>query len=255
MRSSILVLLVSVISSIFTHAQTAKPKLALDEFFNSVSFNSVKVSPDGNSVVIGTEKADWEQQIFRKELWLYRTATASLTQLTQSGHDSSPQWSSDGQWIAFLSERKVANAKDEDAEEGKEGADKDKDAQLYLISPNGGEAIAITSGEDEVHAFAWSGDSKAIVFATRQPWTKQQNDDHKKDWKDVIRYRGDERGDVIFRSISRKPWHVTPRLAPKRRSQTLKRIRTPRPAQSLLHAHRCASIKSASRATATGWPS
>ena len=42
-------------------------------------------------------------------------------------------------------------------------------------------------------------DSKAIYFATRQPWTKQQNDDHKKDWKDVIRYRGDERGDVIFR--------------------------------------------------------
>jgi dipeptidyl aminopeptidase/acylaminoacyl peptidase len=200
MRSSILVLLVSVISaSIFTHAQTAKPKLTLDEFFNSVSFNAVKVSPDGNSVVIGTEKADWEQQIFRKELWLYRTATGSLTQLTQSGHDSSPQWSPDGQWIAFLSERKVPNSKDEDAEDAKEGTDKNKDAQLYLISPSGGEAFAITSGEDEVHAFAWSGDSKAIVFATRQPWSKQQNDDHKKDWKDVIRYRGDERGDVIFR--------------------------------------------------------
>ena len=49
-----------------------KPKLTLDEFFNSVSFPSVKVSPDGNSVVIETEKADWNQQIFRKELWLYR---------------------------------------------------------------------------------------------------------------------------------------------------------------------------------------
>src|SRR5208282_5866119 len=36
-------------------------------------------------------------------------------------------------------------------------------------------------------------------FATRQPWTKQQTDDHKKDWKDVTRYRGDERGDVVFR--------------------------------------------------------
>src|SRR4029077_3327951 len=204
MRRSILVLsLVSVISasvithSIFAHAQTAKPKLTLDEFFNSVSFPSVKVSPDGNSVVIETERADWEQQIFRKELWLYRTASASLTQLTQSGHDSSPQWSPDGQWIAFLSERKVAAAKDADA-----GDDKDKDkelAQLFLISPSGGEGFAITSGADEVHAFAWSGDSKAIYFATRQPWTKQQNDDHKKEWKDVIRYRGDERGDVIYR--------------------------------------------------------
>ncbi|HEX7422413.1 MAG TPA: prolyl oligopeptidase family serine peptidase [Terriglobales bacterium] len=203
MRRSIL--LVCVISasvfthSTFAHAQAAKPKLTLDEFFNSVSFPAVKVSPDGNSVVIGTEKADWDRQIFRKELWLYRTSGGgSLTQLTQSGHESAPQWSPDGQWIAFLSERKVAEAKNGDAGDGKE---KEKDvAQLFLISPNGGEAFAITSGEDEVHAFAWSRDSKAIAFATRQPWTKQQNDDHKKDWKDVIRYRGDERGDVIFRS-------------------------------------------------------
>src|SRR5712664_4509493 len=72
-------------------------------------------------------------------------------------------------------------------------------SQLFLISPSGGEAFAITSGADEVHAYAWSQDSKAIYFATRQPWTKPQNEDHKKEWKDVIRYRGDERGDVIFR--------------------------------------------------------
>ncbi len=177
-----------------------KPKLTLDDFFNSVSFDTVKVSPDGNGILIGTEIADWDQQIFRKDLWLYRVASGSpssgnLIQLTQSGHDTSPQWSPDGQWIAFLSERKAADAKDPDA-----GDDKDKDvSQLFLISPNGGEAFAITSGEDEVHAFAWSGDSKAIYFVTRQPLTKEQDDDHKKDWKDVIRYRGDERGDVIFR--------------------------------------------------------
>ena len=195
-----MLILALVSASMLSHAQTTKPKLTLDEFFNSVGFTAAKVSPDGNSVVIATEKADWEQQIFRKDLWLYRTANASLTPLTQSGHDTAPQWSPDGQWIAFLSERKVAEGKDADAEDGKGKDGKEKEAaQLFLISPNGGEAFAITSGDDEVHSFAWSRDSKSIYFATREPWTKQQNDDHKKDWKDVIRYRGDERGDVLFR--------------------------------------------------------
>jgi dipeptidyl aminopeptidase/acylaminoacyl peptidase len=178
-------------------AQTPKPKLTLDEFFNSVGFTAVKVSPDGTAVVVGTERADWEQQIFRKELWLYRIAgnAGTLVQLTQSGRDGSPQWSPDGQWVAFLSERKTANGKDADAAD-----DKGKEvSQLFLISPNGGEAFAATSSDDDVHSFAWSPDSKSIYFATRQPRTKQQNDDHKKEWKDVVRYRGDERGDVIFR--------------------------------------------------------
>ncbi len=202
----LLLSLVYVISaSTLAQTQITKPKLTLDEFFNSVSFDAVKISPDGNSVVIGTERADWEQQIFRKDLWLYRIASGNLIQLTQSGHDSSPQWSPDGQWVAFLAERKGGEAKDADAGDSKKRRSnddektKDKDAQVFLISPSGGEAFAITSGEEEVHTFAWSGDSKAVYFATRQPWTKQQNDDHKKDWKDAIRYRGDERGDVIFR--------------------------------------------------------
>ena len=43
----------------------SKPKLTLDEFFNSVSYPTVALSPDGHSVVIATERADWDQKIFR----------------------------------------------------------------------------------------------------------------------------------------------------------------------------------------------
>ncbi len=196
MRTPIFVL-GSLLASVLLFAQDAKPKLTIDEFFNSVSFSALKVSPDGNSVLFDTEKADWDQQIFRSELWLYRINgnAGSLIQLTQSGHDSTPQWSPDGQWIAFLSERKAAGGKDAEAND-----DKGKEiAHLYLISPNGGEAFAVTSGDEEIHSFVWAPDSKAIYFSTRQPWTKDQNDVHKKDWKDVIRFRSDERGDVIFR--------------------------------------------------------
>jgi len=179
-----------------------KPKLTLDEFFNSVSFPSLEISPDGNSVVIETNRADWDRQIFRKDLWLYRDdgKAGSLIQLTQSGHDTEPKWSPDGRWIAFLSERKSAADKDDDSDSDSDPDSKNngEPAQVYLISPNGGEAFPVTQGEEEVHTFSWSADSQTIYFATRQPWSKQQKDDYKKEWKDVVQYRAAERGDTIF---------------------------------------------------------
>jgi dipeptidyl aminopeptidase/acylaminoacyl peptidase len=177
-----------------------KPKLTLDEFFNSVNFTAVELSPDGSAVVLVAERADWDQQIFRDDLWLYRDdgkGGGVLVQLTQSGHDSEPKWSPDGRWIAFVSERKNAAEKGGDSDSDSDAKDDDK-SQLYLISPNGGEAFAITQGDEDVHSFSWSPDSKTIYYATRQPWTKTQKDDYKKKWKDVVQYRTAERGDEIF---------------------------------------------------------
>src|SRR3981081_3492644 len=187
--------LLILLTAAFAFAQ--KPKLTLDEFFNSVSFPSVEISPDGNSVAIVAERADWEQQIFREDLWLYREDAkgSSLIQLTQSGHDGDPKWSPDSSWIAFLSERKLT------ADKGGDSDDSSKDegvSRLYLISPDGGEAFPVTQGDEEVHSFSWSADSHTLYFATRNPWTKAQKDDYKKEWKDVLQYRTAERGDTIF---------------------------------------------------------
>ncbi|MCU1270003.1 MAG: peptidase prolyl oligopeptidase [Acidobacteriaceae bacterium] len=136
-------------------------------------------------------------------MWLYRGARAGtpLAQLTQSGHDTSPKWSPDGRWIAFLSDRKTEKdtASTDDSDNASDKSDKDEGVdQIYLIDPNGGEGFAVTRGEEEVHAFAWSADSKTLYFATRDPWTKAQKDDYLKQWKDVVQYRTAERGDTIF---------------------------------------------------------
>jgi dipeptidyl aminopeptidase/acylaminoacyl peptidase len=178
-----------------------KPPLTLDEFFNAVELRSVEISADGHAVVIATARPDWAANRFRTDLWLYRDAEGGrLCQLTQSGHDSAPRWSPDGQWIAFLSDRTAPSSE----AHSPDGTDSEKEekpvAQVYVISAWGGEAFPVTFSDEEVHAFAWAADSRSIYFATRAPWTKEQKDAYKKEWNDVVRFREAERGDIIFAS-------------------------------------------------------
>src|SRR3954470_11107308 len=186
------IVLFALLASVFGQT-AAKPRMSFDEFFNGISISDVNISPDGHSVLIGTSRADWEQETFRRDLWLWREG-GTLVQLTRSGHDSDADWSPDGKWIAFISDRKVQSEKS-DAGAGDDGPT----AQVYLISASGGEAFPITSGDEDVHAFAWSADSSAIFFAMTQPLTKDQKEALKKEWHDVNRWREAERGDEIFK--------------------------------------------------------
>lgn len=181
-------------------ATAQKPPLTPDDFFNSVDISAARLSPDGRAVVIATQRADWNQNVFRKDLWLYRDngqGGGSLTQLTQSGRDYNPRWSPDGRWIAFVSDRQASSENEEENSPGK-GAEKKHLPQIYLISPAGGEAFPVTSGAESVHTFAWSPDSRTLFFATRTPWSPEQDEAYKKQWKDVIQYREEERGDTVY---------------------------------------------------------
>jgi dipeptidyl aminopeptidase/acylaminoacyl peptidase len=181
--------------TLVSSAQTPKPPITLDEYLNNTEIKEAHLSPDGSAVVIATESPDWKANNFRHDLWLW-TAQAGLRPLTHSGSEENAQWSPDGKWVAFVSDRALSGEADDD---GEPSSDDSKADRLWLIPVSGGEALPLYREKLDVHAFAWSPDGASIYYAVTTPLTHEQQEAQKTDWKDVIRYREQHRGDLLVK--------------------------------------------------------
>lgn len=174
---------------------SARPPITLDAFLAETEYASARISPDGTAAVIATREPDWMANRFREDLWIWRAATKKLEPLTTSGHDSGPDWSPDGRFIAFTSDRPFPDDKTSDAKDSKE----DAPSRVWIVSAAGGEARPLYKTKDDVHCFAWAPDGAAIYVAIQEPLSKDETDAKERDWKDATRYRTGDRGDVLLR--------------------------------------------------------
>jgi len=184
-------------------AQTTKRAITLDEYLNTTDVSFARLSPDGMSAVIGTEAPEWKANEFRSDLWLW-TAATGLRPLTHSGSEENAQWSPDGKWIAFVSDRALSG---EAAGDDGAASDGEKADRIWVIAATGGEALPLYREKLDVHAYAWSADGGSIYYAVTQPLTKDQEEAQKTEWKDVIRWREQNRGDLLLKQA------VAPALA------------------------------------------
>lgn len=109
---------------------------------------NVQVSPDGRRVVFAVTEAVMTDD--RSES-LTHIHTANIDgsddrQLTYGEKScANPQWSPDGRWLAFTSERSGKN-------------------NLWLLRTDGGEAQQVTEVKTGVRSFKWAPDSKQVAF-------------------------------------------------------------------------------------------
>ena len=121
-----------------------------------------QVSPDGQLVAYVVESLNVEKDAYQTDVWLVPAAGGEARALAASPvGDDTPRWSPDGRFVAFLSERPRPGARPDDAGDAKR--------QVWLIRPDGGEAVPLTEAPGSVSDFEWSADGKTLAFLAREP--------------------------------------------------------------------------------------
>jgi dipeptidyl aminopeptidase/acylaminoacyl peptidase len=131
-----------------TNAQEAgKRPITFDDMIKLHRVAEPQISPDGKWVAYTVTTPDMDANRNAGNLWLVATEGGAPIQLTQSGHDTSPVWSSDGKMLAFLSSRTG-------------------ESQVYVLPMEGGEAHAWTHLSTGADIVKWSPDGKTIAFTS-----------------------------------------------------------------------------------------
>ena len=131
------------------------------------------VAPDGHFAAFVLQETDLEENGYSRHLWRCDLTSGELRQLTRGKAScTQPDWSPDGRWIAFCSNRS-----------------KKREVELWLLPTDGGEAHQLTSLGGTVTTPRWSPDSNALVFGFRELDPQPEKEEEKKQHPDFHHVR------------------------------------------------------------------
>lgn len=169
------------------------------------------ISPDGQWVAYVSGVADIRKDAYNSDLWMASWDGKQNIRLTRTAQDeSSPRWSPDGRYLAFLAARPATDG-DTKAEPVK---------QVWLLDRSGGEPEQLTSFKGSVAEFDWSPDGRRLAVIARDEESRKTSDpdatpppivlDRYYFKEDYTGYVGPERKRLfIFDMVSRKATRIT----------------------------------------------
>jgi dipeptidyl aminopeptidase/acylaminoacyl peptidase len=129
-----------------------------EDLYALKQITEVALRPNSADAYYVITQANKEENNYRKVIWQYKDEPKQFSQGLPS--DWSIKWSNDGKKLAFISVRQSLGA-----QKGNNNQQPPK-PQIYLISPDGGEAIQLTNVENGVSSFEWSNDDSKIIFCS-----------------------------------------------------------------------------------------
>jgi len=134
-------------------APAARRNLVVNDFLAIKNVGHAQISPDGKWVAYTVRTLDLAEDKSRTQIWMVPAAGGEAIPLTgPTANSSSPRWSPDGKYLAFLSAR---------GEEAK--------TQIWMLYMGGGEAQQVTDTIQDVDAFEWSPSSDRIALVLQDP--------------------------------------------------------------------------------------
>ena len=131
--------------------------------------DDAQVSPDGRRIAFVQTRLNAETDDYRSNIWIVPAAGGEPARFTAGEkHDTSPRWSPDGRWLAFLSNRSSG---------GEQKKNKKEKNQIWLLPSDGGEARRLTKLPGGAAEIVWSPDSLRIACTSRVPGPDEPPED------------------------------------------------------------------------------